>query len=111
MSRPVAVVTGASRGIGKQLCIDLAREGYDIVAIARSTAESPTKLPGTVDETVQLARDVGGSECKAIAVGLPSHDVEGSGPERAPACLDLERNALPSRRGSQRVARAARRIR
>ena len=77
MSRPVAVVTGASRGIGKQLCIDLAREGYDIVAIARSTAESPTKLPGTVDETVQLARDVGGSECKAIAVGLDVRDEEG----------------------------------
>lgn len=77
MSRPVVVVTGASRGIGKQLCIDFAREGYDIVAIARSTAESPTKLPGTVDETVQMAREAGGAACKAIAVGLDVRDEEG----------------------------------
>jgi NAD(P)-dependent dehydrogenase (short-subunit alcohol dehydrogenase family) len=74
MSRPVAVITGASRGIGKQLSIDFAREGYDIVAIARSTAESPTKLPGTVDETVQLAREAGGDACRAIAVGLDVRD-------------------------------------
>jgi NAD(P)-dependent dehydrogenase (short-subunit alcohol dehydrogenase family) len=77
MSRPVAVVTGASRGIGKQLCIDLARAGYDIVAIARSTAESPTKLPGTVDETVQMASEAGGPDCRAIAVGLDVRDEEG----------------------------------
>ena len=77
MSRPVAVVTGASRGIGKQLCIDLAREGYDIVAIARSTAESPTKLPGMVDETVQMAKEAGGADCRAIAVGLDVRDEEG----------------------------------
>ena len=48
--RPVAVITGASRGIGKQLAVDLAIAGYDIVACARSSSESPTKLPGTVDE-------------------------------------------------------------
>ncbi len=77
MSRPVAVITGASRGIGKQLCIDMARVGYDIVAIARSTAESPTKLPGTVDETIQLAQEAGGPACKAIAVGLDVRDEDG----------------------------------
>ncbi len=77
MSRPVAIVTGASRGIGKQLCIDFAREGYDIVAIARSTAESPTKLPGTVDETVELAKEAGGAECRASAAGLDVRDEDG----------------------------------
>lgn len=77
MSRPVAVITGASRGIGKQLSIDMAREGYDIVAIARSTADSPTKLPGTVDETVQLALASGGAGCRAIAVGLDVRDEDG----------------------------------
>lgn len=34
--KPVAVITGASRGIGKSVAIALAREGYDIAAIARS---------------------------------------------------------------------------
>jgi citronellol/citronellal dehydrogenase len=59
MSQPVVVITGASRGIGKQLAIDFAGEGYDVVCLARSTADAPTKLPGTVDETAELVRKAG----------------------------------------------------
>ena len=56
MSKPVALITGASRGIGKQLAVDLATAGHDLVVCARSTADQPTKLPGTIDETAELAR-------------------------------------------------------
>lgn len=55
----VALVTGASRGIGKQLCTDLARDGYDVVCAARSTSERPSKLPGTIEETAHAVTQAG----------------------------------------------------
>lgn len=59
MPDPVVVITGASRGIGKQLAVDFAAAGYDAVCLARSTSDSPTKLPGTVDDTADLVRQKG----------------------------------------------------
>jgi NAD(P)-dependent dehydrogenase (short-subunit alcohol dehydrogenase family) len=54
MSSPAVLITGASRGIGKQLCIDFASAGYDVVCIARTSAKGSSKLPGSLEETAAL---------------------------------------------------------
>ncbi|KAA9164445.1 SDR family NAD(P)-dependent oxidoreductase [Amycolatopsis acidicola] len=61
----VAIVTGASRGIGAVIAARLAAEGAAVVAAARSTAEKPGRLSGTLDETVAAINASGG---RAIAV-------------------------------------------
>jgi NAD(P)-dependent dehydrogenase (short-subunit alcohol dehydrogenase family) len=71
MKRKVAVVTGASRGIGKQLALDLARDGFDVACAARSSRDHPAKLPGTVEETADLVRKAGR---EALAVSLDVRD-------------------------------------
>jgi NAD(P)-dependent dehydrogenase (short-subunit alcohol dehydrogenase family) len=69
----VAFITGASRGIGKQLAIDFGRNGYDVVCLARSTSDHPTKLPGTVEETADLVRAEGR---RALAIGVDLQNEE-----------------------------------
>lgn len=59
-----AIVTGGSRGIGKQICLTLAREGANVVVAARTEAEG-SRLPGTIHQTVKEIRELGGT---AIAV-------------------------------------------
>jgi citronellol/citronellal dehydrogenase len=71
MSAPVAVVTGASRGIGRRLALDLAEAGHDVACVARSSRSQPSKLPGTVDETADGVRARGR---RAIAFGLDVRD-------------------------------------
>ncbi len=73
MSNPVVVITGASRGIGKQLSIDFAAAGYDVACLARSAEGHEGKLPGTIDETAEAARK-SGSRVIAIPVDVSNEE-------------------------------------
>ena len=57
-SSRVALITGASRGIGKQTALALGREGVE-VAIAARTTEPRAATPGTLGETEAELRDIG----------------------------------------------------
>jgi len=71
----VAIVTGGSRGIGKQICLDFAREGARVAVVAR-TEEEGGKLPGTIHQTVEEIRAARG-EALAIRTNITvGEDVE-----------------------------------
>ena len=58
MDGMVAIVTGASRGLGRAIAREYAREGASVVICARS--QSPAGLEGTLQETAAEIRDAGG---------------------------------------------------
>jgi NAD(P)-dependent dehydrogenase (short-subunit alcohol dehydrogenase family) len=66
----VALVTGASRGIGRETALELARRGADVVVAAR-TVERRSKLPGTIGETVAAIEGLGR---RAVAVATDMAD-------------------------------------
>ena len=56
----VAVVTGASRGIGEAIAARLAQEGAKVVASARTAEEGESRLSGTLNDTIARIRKAGG---------------------------------------------------
>ncbi len=56
----VAVVTGASRGIGEAIARRLAMDGAKVIVAARTVEQSEHPLPGTIMDTVSRIRAAGG---------------------------------------------------
>jgi NAD(P)-dependent dehydrogenase (short-subunit alcohol dehydrogenase family) len=84
MEGRVAVVTGASRGIGEEIAKRFAREGAHVVVTARTVEEGDNVFPGSINETVRSIVDAGGS-AEAIAADLGRAEdrariVEAAGP-------------------------------
>ena len=65
----VAVVTGASRGIGEALAYRYAQEGARVVVSARTVADGDHFLPGSINSVVQRITDAGG-EAHAVRADL-----------------------------------------
>ena len=61
----VAIVTGASRGIGAEIARRFGKEGAAVAVVARTTGPGTSPLPGTIGETVEQIRAAGGT---AVAI-------------------------------------------
>jgi len=70
-SKPVAVVTGASRGAGRGIAIALGTHGCTVYVTGRSLQPGDAALPGTIAETAAAVTAAGG---KGIAVQVDHAD-------------------------------------
>jgi citronellol/citronellal dehydrogenase len=61
----VAIVTGASRGIGAEIARRFGAAGAAVAVAARTTEAGTSPLPGTIGETVEQIRAAGGT---AVAI-------------------------------------------
>ena len=60
-----AIVTGASRGLGRAIALGLAAEGAAVAVVGRTEQVWDDRLPGTIGETVTEIEAAGG---RAIAI-------------------------------------------
>jgi citronellol/citronellal dehydrogenase len=77
-----AIVTGASRGIGRAIAELLATEGARVVCAARTLNEGEHRLTGSLATTVKAIRDAGG-EASPVATDISAE----------PECLALVERA------------------
>ncbi|KAF2500990.1 putative Hydroxysteroid dehydrogenase-like protein 2 [Lophium mytilinum] len=78
--KQVALIVGASRGIGRQVAIDLAKNGYAVVVAAKSTSDASKTTPfppdpnsphSTISTVEREIREAGGD---ATAVAVDARD-------------------------------------
>ena len=68
----VAIVTGASRGIGAEIARHFAAEGSKVICAARTVSEGDHLLEGSLEKTVADIREAGGEAAPAaVNISLP----------------------------------------
>jgi NAD(P)-dependent dehydrogenase (short-subunit alcohol dehydrogenase family) len=68
--QPVALVTGAARGLGQGTAIALAEAGMRVVLVARSTRDTPNAaMPGSLEDVEEHLRERG-FDCLSIPADL-----------------------------------------
>ncbi|ODH28602.1 hypothetical protein ACO22_03920 [Paracoccidioides brasiliensis] len=79
-TKPVALVIGASRGIGRQIAIDLAKDSYAVVVSAKTTSDAsktnpfppdPNSPESTINTVEREIREAGGD---AVALAVDTRD-------------------------------------
>jgi NAD(P)-dependent dehydrogenase (short-subunit alcohol dehydrogenase family) len=73
LSGKVALVTGASRGVGQAIALEFARRGADVVLSARTVDQPVPGMPGTLSETAEAIRALG-REAHIVAADLTDTD-------------------------------------
>lgn len=68
-----ALITGASRGVGQAIALELARRGAHVVLAARSYDATIPQMPGTLMETAAMVADLGGT---ALPVQADLNDLD-----------------------------------
>ena len=71
MTGRVAIVTGASRGIGKGIALELGAAGATVYVTGRTVREGEAPLPGTIGDTADAVSRAGG---RGIAVACDHAD-------------------------------------
>ena len=69
MDGRVAIITGASRGIGSEIARLFAAEGSSVICAARTLHEGDHQLEGSLEKTVGEIREAGG-EATSVAVNI-----------------------------------------
>ena len=69
--RPVAIVTGGSRGIGKGIALELARLGYDLMIAHFDFNEQGQPDEANALETQQQAKGLG-AQCEVLRIDISS---------------------------------------
>ncbi|KAK5113648.1 hypothetical protein LTR62_003275 [Meristemomyces frigidus] len=78
--KQVALVVGASRGIGRQVAVDLAKNGFAVVVAAKSTSDASTcspfpPNPNSSQSTINtVAREINSAGGEALAVQVDTRD-------------------------------------